>query len=174
MGLKRKRSVDVSPSMSTSSFLSSPSRTSTSPCPGPHQYYNEMEIEPPIANSTFLSWGEAYREPLSARLNSRTRKRARDNRPDEEMIHGKMICSTRLWPCSMLTRDRKNVSETLLRPTTTARRYHAIIYRISTSHPLRCAGPKINTPLLLESSQCTSATTRLLRHPPTRLREQRL
>ncbi|QDS68747.1 hypothetical protein FKW77_004720 [Venturia effusa] len=87
MGMKRKRSADISPSTSTSSVLSSPSQASTSPCPHSRNHYNEMEIEPPIPNSTFSSWADAHREPLSARLNSRTRKRARDNRPDEESIH---------------------------------------------------------------------------------------
>ncbi|TID22851.1 V-type proton ATPase catalytic subunit A [Venturia nashicola] len=46
-----------------------------------------METEPPVIDSTYSSWGDSIQEPLSARLNSRTRKRARDNRPDEEKIH---------------------------------------------------------------------------------------
>ena len=173
MGLKRKRSIDVSPSTSTSSFLSSPSRTSTSPCPDPHQYYDQMDIEAPIANSTFSSWGETRRESLSSRLNSRTRKRFRDNRPDEEMIHGKIKHETRLLACSILIRIRKHISETLLCAATISRQYNAIIQLIPTSNPRHRACPEVNTSLLLEHPKSSSTATYLLCKPSTRFRKQR-
>jgi hypothetical protein len=167
MGLKRKRSIDVSPSTSTSSFLSSPSRTSTSPCPDPDQYYNQMDIEAPIANTSFSSWGNTRHESFSSQLNSRTRKRFRDNRPDVEIIHGKIDHKTRLYS-NILTHPRKYIPETLLRTATTPGRYHAIIHPLPTSNR---ACPEINTPFLLEYPKSSTTRTHLLCLPSTRLRK---
>lgn len=84
MSLKRKRSSDLSP-LSTTSLLS---RASQSPTPLLYPSLNgAMDVEAPAPNTQLWAWNR--RKPFaSSDLASRTRKRFRDNRPDERAIHG--------------------------------------------------------------------------------------
>ena len=78
MSLKRKRSASaVSPSASSSATLS-PRHPSASPCPDTIMSEDRLPSTFPV-----------YRpEHSSSDLHSRTRKRHRDNRPDESTVHG--------------------------------------------------------------------------------------
>lgn len=87
MGHKRKASLSLSPSSSTSAI--SPSRNQSSPfqplkLPDNHPYSvtNGWSYTEPwsLPATTLSEAGPSY-------LNSRTRKRFRDGRPDEEIIH---------------------------------------------------------------------------------------
>ena len=97
MGLKRKRSFDglASPPPSGSSCSESPS-----PAPflsGPLALDDRMDVEDPSSCSDVIrNWfGDlAAHEMASSRLNSRTRKRLRDNRPDAHIVHGVFTSST--------------------------------------------------------------------------------
>ena len=77
MTVKRKRSDSgTSPSSSTATF---PSRDpSSSPCP-------DISM---VDDASFSAQPIHYPKILSSRLNSRTRKRFRDNRPNQSEIHG--------------------------------------------------------------------------------------
>ena len=84
MALKRKRSdSEISPSSSSTATF--PSRDpSSSPCPDIYMLDDAPFAEKPVHRP----------EILSSHLNSRTRKRFRDSRPDESKITG-----THLLPC---------------------------------------------------------------------------
>lgn len=96
MALKRKRSgegLTFSPE-SVSSFASSRVSLSPSPYDGGH---NGMNTSIP-AYAPASSWlGGQRRSAGSWALNSRTRKRHRDNRPDERAVYG--ICAHSRVPC---------------------------------------------------------------------------
>ena len=81
MAFKRKRSgSEISPSSSTTATFSSRD-PSSSPCP---------DIS--MLDDASFSAQPSYRpEIVPSYLNSRTRKRFRDNRPDESKIHGTHI-----------------------------------------------------------------------------------
>lgn len=83
MAFKRKRS-DFETSPSSSSTATFPSRDpSSSPCPDISMFDDASFAEQPI-----------YRPDIvPSHLNSRTRKRFRDNRPDESKIHGIYSCN---------------------------------------------------------------------------------
>ncbi|KAF2102399.1 hypothetical protein NA57DRAFT_51980 [Rhizodiscina lignyota] len=86
MGLKRKRSdVNISPE-SISSFASS--RISVSPTPGGN---DEMAIDVPVKAQPHSTWEWERRSASPWEVNSRTRKRFRDNRPDETTLHENTI-----------------------------------------------------------------------------------
>lgn len=103
MGLKRKRSFTT---------LSSPSSTSShlSISPNASHYFHsnafsnghtlaeasELGFSPPepyIANGLLLGdgGGASYTDSTPSHLNSRTRKRLRDNRPDEASVHSRTL-----------------------------------------------------------------------------------
>ncbi|KAK4634963.1 hypothetical protein CLAFUW4_02116 [Fulvia fulva] len=85
MALKRKRS---SPGFSSPSSLSSDSTTQSSPLPS---FYHQSKPIAPFYQKPTWSF-PTYDDTLSSQhLNSRTRKRHRDNRPDEEQIHASTI-----------------------------------------------------------------------------------
>jgi hypothetical protein len=85
MGLKRKRSMDQSP-LSTSSYTAStPEAQSPTPLPDNH-FAMDMDISPRFNMSRAR---DAHNGRVtSSDLGCRTRKRFRDNRPDESVIHG--------------------------------------------------------------------------------------
>ncbi|KAH7120004.1 hypothetical protein B0J11DRAFT_73417 [Dendryphion nanum] len=95
MGFKRKRSVSTSP-MSISSFGSAPTPEAQSPTPMPDNYANRMDMDMDIdlapvsrfqfgsSNSLNSRWSHRLD---SSDMGSRTRKRFRDNRPDERVVH---------------------------------------------------------------------------------------
>ena len=101
MGFKRKRSSSVlSPFSSSSSATISSRDPSTSPCPDVLMLNNPEGIYP-------------YPESAPSHLDSRTKKRYRDNRPDEAIIHGMSECESRPLPFSctlnsLLSVDVKN------------------------------------------------------------------
>jgi hypothetical protein len=89
MGLKRKRSsFEASPSSSTSSLSPPPDPMSPTPIrsmPGAVP----MDLDHSISSHEATQWTFEWDRESQFSLNSRTRKRFRDNRPDEEAIHSK-------------------------------------------------------------------------------------
>lgn len=102
MALKRKRSCSNSSPASTSSFTTSTSRGSQSPTPAPRLFNGAMDLETPIPSNPVLSWNMDVGKLSSLDLNSRTRKRFRDNRPNENIIHettmDKLFSAQRQFP----------------------------------------------------------------------------
>jgi hypothetical protein len=86
MALKRKRSSDESP-LSISSYTAS-TPDAQSPTPLPDQYDGAMELDMP---RSFDLWARRKGGMEGSSLGCRTRKRVRDNRPDERVIHGKPL-----------------------------------------------------------------------------------
>lgn len=84
MGFKRKRSMDDSP-MSISSFGAVSTPEAQSPTPFPQHCDGAMDIDA-AARSTAWDFMSASRVK-SSDWGNRTRKRFRDNRPDERAIH---------------------------------------------------------------------------------------
>ncbi|KAF1974353.1 hypothetical protein BU23DRAFT_505336 [Bimuria novae-zelandiae CBS 107.79] len=84
MGFKRKRSVDESP-LSVSSFGSFATPEAQSPIPLSNGF-SAMELDAPISRGTGWDFSNLGRIK-SGDWNMRTRKRFRDNRPDERVIH---------------------------------------------------------------------------------------
>jgi len=112
MALKRKRSSpNISPE-STSSYATS-ARDSTSPTPAP---YPTLSAVP--QHSTWWT-------SQSSSLNSRTRKRWRDNRPDESVLHRTFAILTRMRPTlqSSSHTDRK-IADTTVQKLFDAQRQH--------------------------------------------------
>lgn len=104
MTLKRKRSSqeDISPAMSSSSI----SRCSASPTPTRRPAHPDYAVMSMDVEGSNTNYAQRRFQPdkeegnwLAGALNSRTRKRFRDNRPDEESMHGK-TSSSRMNPCS--------------------------------------------------------------------------
>ncbi|KAF2794781.1 hypothetical protein K505DRAFT_274559 [Melanomma pulvis-pyrius CBS 109.77] len=98
MGFKRKRSSDDSP-LSISSFggfSSTPEALSPTPLP---DHGGAMDLDTISSSSTSRfnydfgkrSWGLPVTRVEASDLGSRTRKRFRDNRPDERVIHEKTM-----------------------------------------------------------------------------------
>ncbi|KAJ9644033.1 hypothetical protein H2201_006632 [Coniosporium apollinis] len=92
MALKRKRSSDGFSPTSTSSFLSTTTYGSQSPTPAPRvQFTGSMVVDGPVPSNSITAWTTGIRKPYSSDLNSRTRKRFRDNRPDESVIYASSL-----------------------------------------------------------------------------------
>ena len=149
MALKRKRSdSEVSPSSSSTATF--PSRDpSSSPCPDIYMLDDAPFAEQPV-----------YRpEILSSHLNSRTRKRFRDSRPDESKIHGTHISclafETLLLPLHPLSLTwfsvSNNISKAFLRCTISS--FHWTFPTIP-KHPQ----PHIDTTATIFSSQLLAYT----------------
>lgn len=83
MALKRKRS---SPSFSSPAF-SDASTTSTDTAAIPFFYQQAKPVEP-LYNKPTWAFPTYDDSPSAQHLNSRTRKRHRDDRPDEEAVYG--------------------------------------------------------------------------------------
>ena len=92
MAHKRKRSADISP-ISLSSFGTMATPEAQSPASFPHSYADSMELDSAAQRSNsgwdFSSVGRVKTSGGSGDWSVRTRKRVRDNRPDERVIHGK-------------------------------------------------------------------------------------
>jgi hypothetical protein len=87
MGFKRKHSVDDSP-LSISSFGAVSTPDSQSPMHFSKGYDGTMEVDAQITSrSNGWDFTSASRVK-SSDWGNRTRKRVRDNRPDERTIHG--------------------------------------------------------------------------------------
>ncbi|KAF2009329.1 hypothetical protein BU24DRAFT_428866 [Aaosphaeria arxii CBS 175.79] len=110
MGFKRKRStLDDSP-LSMSSFASLNTPEAQSPTPIPHALHSIMDIDPqsqpytdPAARfGPVKDWFAHAQRVKASDLGCRTRKRFRDNRPDERTIHeitmNKLFCAQRNLP----------------------------------------------------------------------------
>jgi hypothetical protein len=97
MALKRKRSPDESP-LSISSYTGS-TPDAQSPTPLPDQYDGAMELDMP---RSFDLWARRKGGVEGSSLGCRTRKRVRDNRPDERVIHGKPLMCYALPPSGCL------------------------------------------------------------------------
>jgi len=95
MTLKRKRSCDSSP-LSVSSFNSFATPEAQSPTPLPHQYNGAMELDASMARGSGWDFASIGRVK-GADWGCRTRKRVRDNRPEERVIHGKRTYTV---PCA--------------------------------------------------------------------------
>ncbi|OAG10708.1 uncharacterized protein CC84DRAFT_1139438 [Paraphaeosphaeria sporulosa] len=85
MGFKRKRSVDESP-MSVSSFAGFATPDAQSPTPIPNGSSGMMDVDAPASRGTGWDFSNLGRIK-SSDWGLRTRKRVRDNRPDEHIIH---------------------------------------------------------------------------------------
>ncbi|KAL5395069.1 hypothetical protein PMIN03_007386 [Paraphaeosphaeria minitans] len=85
MGFKRKRSVDESP-VSISSFAAFATPDAQPPMPIPNGYSGMMDLDLPASRSTGWDFSNLGRIK-SSDWGLRTRKRVRDNRPDEHTIH---------------------------------------------------------------------------------------
>ena len=117
MGVKRKRSFDSSPS-SISSIAASSCRESTSPTPMPRQLPERiMEMDVPRNMSDSSTWWHSRTDHLAATLNTRTRKRWRDNRPDDIVIHRMMPWNHSPVSATNLNVYRKYHRYALCRPT---------------------------------------------------------
>lgn len=93
MGLKRKRSIDESP-VSVSSYATS-TPEAQSPTPLPDDYDGAMDLDISTSFNFSKSWNWRRKGVEGTDVGSRTRKRFRDNRPDERVIHGKSSPSKR-------------------------------------------------------------------------------
>jgi hypothetical protein len=103
MGFKRKRNVDDSP-LSISSFGAVSTPDAQSPTPFPKSLDGVMDIDMTPRHS---GWDFASASRVkSSDWGNRTRKRVRDNRPDERAIHG-MSCNAR-HHIKMLILDTEN------------------------------------------------------------------
>jgi hypothetical protein len=85
MAVKRKRSADHSP-LSISSYTAS-TPEAQSPTPVPDQFDGAMDLETTFQFNPVTAWNMRTRRVSSSDLGSRTRKRFRDNRPDQRAIH---------------------------------------------------------------------------------------
>lgn len=84
MGSKRKRSVDDSP-LSVSSYGAFSTPEAQSPIPFPQSFDGSMDVD---TSSRQTGWDFASASRVkSSDWGNRTRKRFRDNRPDENAIH---------------------------------------------------------------------------------------
>lgn len=87
MAFKRKRSDDDSP-LSVSSYSGAVSTPEAqSPTPFPQSFYGSMDVDVDTTRSNGWDFASASRVK-SSDWGNRTRKRFRDNRPDERSIHG--------------------------------------------------------------------------------------
>lgn len=92
MGFKRKRSADESP-VSVSSFAGFATPDAQSPTPILNGYNGIMVLDAPASRGVGWDFSNLGRIKSSDWV-LRTRKRVRDNRPDEHIIHGmSSICS---------------------------------------------------------------------------------
>ena len=92
MSCKRKRSVDESP-VSACSFGSFATPEAQSPTPIASGY--AMDMEAPMSRGMGWDFSNLGRVKSGDWI-QRTRKRVRDNRPDEHVVHG-MYCRHRLY-----------------------------------------------------------------------------
>ena len=119
MGVKRKRSFDSSPA-SIASIAPSSCRESTSPTPLPRQLpESAMEMDDPRNTSSLPAWCHSRTDHLAAKLNCRTRKRWRDNRPDDTVIHRMLSWNHSLVSATNCSVCRKYHRHALCRPTPT-------------------------------------------------------
>ena len=117
MGVKRKRSFDSSPA-SIASITASSCRESTSPTPMPRQLPESvMEMDVPGNTLGSPTWCRDRTDHLVAKLNSRTRKRWRDNRPDDTIIHRMLSWNHSLVLATNRSVCRKYHRHALCRPT---------------------------------------------------------
>lgn len=82
MALKRKRSAQA---FSSPSSDASDTSTQFSPLP---LFYQQSKPVDPLFHKPAWSWPMYDDTPSKQHLNSRTRKRHRDNRPDEQQVYG--------------------------------------------------------------------------------------
>lgn len=85
MSHKRKRSVNDSP-LSISSFGAVSTPEALSPTPFPHGVDGAMDVD--VTGSQYNGWDFSSANRIKGDWGNRTRKRVRDNRPDERSIHG--------------------------------------------------------------------------------------
>ncbi|CAO2657127.1 Nn.00g032530.m01.CDS01 [Neocucurbitaria sp. VM-36] len=86
MALKRKRSVDDSP-LSISSFGAVSTPEAQSPTPFPHGFDGSMDLDVDTASRPNAWDFMSASRVKNSDWGNRTRKRFRDNRPDERAIH---------------------------------------------------------------------------------------
>ncbi|KAI7164170.1 hypothetical protein KC349_g869 [Hortaea werneckii] len=92
MALKRKRSTPfISSPVSDISTITSSSSDETAAIPFFYQQQEPISPLPPQQQKPTWSWPTYDDTPSTQLLNSRTRKRHRDNRPDEQQIHASTI-----------------------------------------------------------------------------------
>lgn len=126
MALKRKRSVDESP-ISVSSFGSVATPEAQSPTPIPIQYDSAMDLDATSHRGLGLGWNfSSVGRVKGGDWGLRTRKRFRDNRPDERVIHG-MLRNATLSEVIQTDFPRKHYKQALLRPAqASSRRTHYV------------------------------------------------
>lgn len=157
MGFKRKRSVDESP-VSVCSFAGFATPDAQSPAPTPNGYSGMMDVDAPISRGTGWDFSNLGRIK-SSDWGLRTRKRVRDNRPDEHIIHG-MLSTLPVAIRKQINDPRNHHQQALLRTAQAASRGAHII-----RHAARATGTgsaeaaKVNAARVLEypRAACTAA-----------------
>jgi hypothetical protein len=188
MGSKRKRSDDDSP-LSVSSYGAFSTPEAQSPIPFPRSFDGAMDVD---TSSRHTGWDFARASRVkSSDWGNRTRKRFRDNRPDENAIHRtfhvKFLCF-----CIVLTAPRKHATKALLCTTVPPRRF-ARAFRPgpgSTARSSHLKAAEVNPAFLLEAAPrtaspayllctaagaiagCTATTLRRLRHTTAKRQRQ--
>ena len=158
MGFKRKRSVDESP-VSACSFgsFATPEAQSLTPIASGHA----MEMDAPMSRGTGWDFSNLGRVK-SGEWIQRTRKRLRDNRPDERTIHGMHRTFAPLKQRRVLIQHRNDHEQTLLRPTqATTSRTHRVRLAALASRTCRTEATEIHTTCFLEhfcSARAVSCT----------------
>jgi hypothetical protein len=165
MGSKRKRCMDDSP-LSVSSYTWSTPETQ-SPIPFPHDAM-QMDVDACSRNN---GWDFANASRVkSSDWGNRTRKRFRDNRPDERSIHG-MSCDASDIGKGILIPRRNYPSETLLRTTQPPRRLSRSVRTPAdptTNTSTLEASTEVDTTFVLETASCAPRPAHLLATPPSR------
>jgi hypothetical protein len=112
MGFKRKRSADDSP-LSVSSYAAASTPEAQSPTPFPQGFDGAMDMDVDTT-SRHNGWDFASVSRVkSSDWGNRTRKRFRDNRPDERAIHGRHLSVHVYTLLDILTLPREHSAETL-------------------------------------------------------------
>lgn len=156
MALKRKRS---SPGFSSPSSVGSETTIQSSPLPS---FYHQSKPIAPFYQKPSWSFPTYDDSPSSQHLNSRTRKRHRDNRPDEQQIHG-VSC----WIGAIM--DMSNLADVCRRAANTIDR----LYQAQRQHP--DASPVLSQPVVqvqqpMQSQRSTLHSFWRIEQPPSATR----
>jgi hypothetical protein len=160
---KRKRSVDDSP-LSISSYGAVCTPEAQSPVPSPFTFQSSMGMDIDAAPRQH-GWDFASASRVkSSDWGNRTRKRFRDNRPDERAIHGMFLCRTERRNVVLIV-YRKHVAQTLRCSTQPSRRIPCAIRHCHnpTTKLRRRKAAEINTTLFLETASCAARANNDLR-----------
>lgn len=137
MGVKRKHFDDASPtSISSSGFVSTPDTQSPTRFPQGLDGSMDMELDTETTSKTNgWDFSRAQRTKNSD-WGLRTRKRVRDNRPDERVIQGMCLSSSAPSQPGMGEKETDRKQRTPFRNSSSHNANHTPLSRPSTKHPL--------------------------------------